>query len=327
MRLPDFRKLIWLAAVISALSLPGLSCSKTSGTSADDRISAKKVEAAKKSGGVDGLRAYFFGKDSTGAGRTKALEEIIKTPGPEAERVLLEFANGPEGQAREMAIRGLVERKSAIVVPILLSRLLNKLQTGEKGDEEAAAINSIDPGALKKARESMIDKANQAKRDGSTLAAKQFLENAQALSPFVDNKDLSSEKASLEEAKKVEITREQVVALLKAMDNGQLTRMYYVATLLAEKPDTAGLRALLPEIERLSRLEDRFYSVAKALESAKSAYEEARKKGVAGVELAKLKANFDTQKGNMILARRELERERQKLPALSEKVRLIILKN
>jgi hypothetical protein len=108
------------------------------------------------------------------------------------------------------------------------------------------------------------------------------------------------------------------------MENGQLSRMYTIGKILADDPAAAGLKAVLPEMERLSRLEDRFYSVAQAQESTKSLYEEAKKKGEKGDKLARMKNDFDTQKGNMILARRELERERKKLPALAEKVGSII---
>jgi hypothetical protein len=310
-------------AAASAIALFCPSCSRSPGAQ-DDRASAEKVEKIKKTGGVEGLKSYLAGSDGTGATKIMALEEITKTPGPEAEKVLLELAGGQDSQARDTAIRALVERKSEKVVPVLVSRLLNTLETGGDVAADVAAVNSISPDALRNARDSMIDKANKAKSEGSIIAAKQYIESAQALSAFVDKKDLSGAVAALDGEKKAAVFNERAAALIKAMENGQLSRMYTIGKILADDPAAAGLKAVLPEMERLSRLEDRFYSVAQAQESTKSLYEEAKKKGEKGDKLARMKNDFDTQKGNMILARRELERERKKLPALAEKVGSII---
>jgi hypothetical protein len=285
----------------------------------------RNIETYRKAGDVKGLMSVYetLKRGGKGTDALKALSAVGSVGGKDAEDALLALRKNGDGTEREQALRLLAAMKSKDVVPDLVAILLNSLQTGSDGKKEAEAVTAINPDALKMAYAEMRRKAEEARKAGSAFAADQYIQNADALSRLTGGGDLSGEKQGLEALKKEQRLAELAEKLVDAMENGQCSRPFEIAKAFSAATDDAALRGMLPEFEKLSRLEDKFYDTARAQESANAAYDASIKAGVPGPERDRLLKNRNTEKGNMVLIRRALERDRKKLPLMTEKVREI----
>lgn len=227
--------------------------------------------------------------------------------------------SGDAGE-RARALEALVAMKSRAAVPALLSILLNTLQTGGDGAAVAAQIAAIDAGAVRRAYEEQVASEVAARKVGSAFAAGQHLENARALSKLAGGSTLTVEAGKIDEMKKGKRHAELAEKLVDALENGQLSRGHEIAKRYVEETGDGGVRKILPEIERLGALEDRFYAVAQAQEQAKDALAAAKARGPAA-EVQAATAAYQVEKSNMVLSRRALEKERKKLPLITERVR------
>jgi hypothetical protein len=283
---------------------------------------ARKVESLAASGDAAGLERLYteFRHAGKRAEAQKAFDALASMPGGSSEIVLVRLMKAGDETERERALCALEKRGSRYAVEELVSRLLNGLQTGADVKGEVARLNRLDPQAIIKAREEMIEKSRQSRAQGSLMAATQFLENAESLSRLAGGGDISAERAGLITVRQQKRQDELVTELISSMEAGQLTRSYDVARTL--NPLAGGkLAGQIADLQRLSALEEHFYKTAQRQEAAKKAFEDAAKSGVKGEELAGLKEAWNSVKGDMILARRGLEKERRRLPALTEAVK------
>ena len=221
---------------------------------------------------------------------------------------------------QDRALEALVSMKSKAAVPALLAALLNTLQTGGDGKAVAEKLRAIDPDAMTRARDEMIAKAAAAREKGSTLAAGQYLENAQALARLAGGPDLAGEEKKIDGVKKAKRHADLVEKLIDAMENGQLSRSFEIAKTFSEETGDEQVRRVLPDLQKLSDLEDKFYATAQAQEKAKAAFD-AAKASEGKAERDKASPAYQAAKNQMVLIRRALEKERRQLPLLTEKVR------
>jgi hypothetical protein len=236
------------------------------------------------------------------------------------EACLAALARDGDAPTRARALDALVAMKSKAALPMLLAALLNELQTGGDGAALAAKIQATDPGAIRRAYEDEVAAEVAARKAGSAFAAEQRLANARALARLAGGSTLEVEAQKIADMKKEKRRAELVEKLLDALENGQLSRSSAIAEKLVAELGVEGVARLLPDLQRLAALEDRFYATAQAQEKAKAALDAAKAGGTKAARDAAAAA-YNTEKSNMVLIRRALEKERKKLPLVTEKVR------
>jgi hypothetical protein len=269
-----------------------------------------------------GLAAAYTGARGPGneARRGEIINALAALKGDGADGALEEIGRNGEAGDREKALQALVEKKSPRAVPMLISKLLNSVQTGGDGKAETGAINSIDPLAIEKNYHQLMAKYEQAKLDDMPTAAREYFQNASILHQFL------GKKSKREEMK--ERTRElEELGIKKTLDNykdqyfdaleaGQLSKAYEIAKKAYDlSPHKSELSEFLENARAAAEAEDRFYAVAGAMDQAKSAYDDAQKRGEKGAGLEVLKRTWEEQRSAMVMAKRNLDRERQKMGA------------
>jgi hypothetical protein len=284
---------------------------------------SERIEALKNAGDVQGLVRFYtdLKKDGRGTEARRVLDAIGTIEGKEAEDALLGFRRHGDRVEQSAAQDLLVARRSRAILPDLVAALLNRLQTGGDGREEAARIASIDPAGVRNAYDGEISAAEAARKSGSVAAAEQHLENAKALQKLAGGADLSGEFEKTKAVKDAARLRGLCEALMDALENGRLSESLAAARSVAAATGDEALARIVPDIEKLSNLEDRFYSVAQAQEKAKKEHDDAVRDGAPPGERSSKLAAYNAQKSAMVLARRALERERRKLPLITERVR------
>jgi len=249
------------------------------------------------------------------------MKTIRETGGADSEKELLELYGSGNQVEKKRILAELVDMKSRLAVPELIKNLLNTLQTGGDGSGEVEIIERLEPGAIERELNIMLAKSESARQDKSLFAAEQYLENAGALAKLVNGNNLAAAQSANESLKKERRIAGTAESVIEALQDGRLSEAYTSSNIFYEQTGSERVKALLPELKTLSALEEKFYRVASDQENARNKYLKAKSDKVGQAELIRLKASFDTEKGNMVIARRNLERARQKLPVLTDKMR------
>jgi len=253
------------------------------------------------------------------------IKAIGETGGADSENELMELYKSGNPIEKKRILAELVDMKSNLAVPELLNNLLNTLQTGGDGEREAEIIERLEPGSIEKELNGMLAKSEAARLEKSLFGAEQYMENANALAKLVKGKNPIVYQSAIEALKKEKRIAEIKGSILEAMENGRLSEAYKYSQNYYDLTSNKQMEILLPELKILSDFEGNFYLVALNQENARNRYIKAKSDNASLEDLKKLKDILNTEKGNMVIIRRNLERARKKLPELTDKIKSALM--